>query len=233
MSVSFKRRPVSVARHVGLPRQTHRRSDRIDSTESGYRGLDSLPAGPARLVHFDKCGQPEPGVRQTRYIRAMATLGPWSTAVNFSIDLAGTPDTRPGTWGNAGFTQNITTFSPPAGHRVRVLRVYGNFIGFPKSGVLRAGTSCEVGWGLKTTAPDGSVHASTGYDNSFVWLQDVVMTASPSCSIMFDFDVRVGGLLEADHHLISQTFVALNTTGLTIHMEPTFTMIYQFEPTAG
>ncbi|HEY4089337.1 MAG TPA: hypothetical protein VGM43_25580 [Bryobacteraceae bacterium] len=163
----------------------------------------------------------------------MATLGPYSTAVNFSIDLAGTPDTRPGAWGNAGFAQNVTTFSPPAGYQVRVLRIYGNFIGFPKSGVVGAATSCEVGWGLKTTAPDGSAYASTGYDNSFVWIQDAVTGASPSCRLMFDFDVHVGGLLQPDHKLISQTFVALNTTGLTIHMEPTFTMVYQFEPIAS
>lgn len=163
----------------------------------------------------------------------MATLGPYSTALNFSIDLAGSPDTRPGAWGNAGFAQNITTFSPPPGYRVRVLRTYGNFIGFPKSGVVAEGKSCEVGWGLKTTAPDGSAHASTGYDNSFVWLQDVITNPSPSCSVVFDFDVHIGGLLQADHKLISQTFVALNTTGLTIHMEPTFTMVYQFETAAS
>lgn len=163
----------------------------------------------------------------------MAVLGPYSTAMNFSIDLAGTPDTRPGTWGNAGFAQNIATFSPPAGYRVRILRVYGDLIGFPKSGMPDAGTSCEIGWGLKSTAPDGSGRVSTGYDNSFVWLQHVVMSTSPSCRAGFDFEVGTGGLLEADHQLVSQTFVALNTTGLTIHMEPTFTMVYQFETAAG
>ena len=164
-----------------------------------------------------------------RYIGGMATLGPYSTAVNFSVDLAGTPDTRPGTWGNAGFAQNITSFSPSAGLWVRVLRVYGNFIAFPRSGVVAGDTSCEVGWGLKTTAPDGSAHASTGYDNSFVWIQGVVTSASPSCSAAFDFDDHVGGLLQPVLKLISQTFVALNRTGLTIHMEPTFVMVYQFE----
>jgi len=159
----------------------------------------------------------------------MAILGPYSTAVNFSIDLAGTPDARPGTWGNAGFAQNVTTFSPPAGQRVRVLRVYGDFIGFPKSGIPRAGTSCEIGWGLKTTAADGSTRLSNGYDNSFIWLQHVVTSNGWSCRAAFDHTVEVGGLLEADHKMISQTFVALNTTGLTIHMEPTFTVVYRFE----
>jgi hypothetical protein len=163
----------------------------------------------------------------------MATLGPYSTAVNFSINLAGETDTRAGTWGTSGFAQNAVTFNPPGGYVVRVLRVYGDFIGFPQSGAVAAGASCEIGWGLKSTAPDGSSRLSAGYDNSFVWLQNVVTADSPGCRGAFDFDVSVGGLLEADNKLISQAFVALNTTGLTIHMEPTFTMVYQFESSAG
>jgi hypothetical protein len=161
----------------------------------------------------------------------MATLGPYSTAVNFSVDLEGTPDTRPGTWGDAGFAQNLVTFSPPAGYLVRVLTIYGDFIGFPKSGTPPVGTSCEIGWGLKTTAPDGSKLVSTGYDNSFVWLQNVITSSAPGCRAGFDLDVHVGGLLDSDNTMISQVFVGLNTTGLTIHMEPTFTMVYQFEST--
>jgi len=163
----------------------------------------------------------------------MATLGPYSTAVNFSIDLAGTPDTRSGTWGNAGFAQNVTTFNCPAGYTTRIMRVYGDFIAFPRLGTPPTATSCEIGWGLKTTAPDGSARLSNGYDNSFVWLQNVITNVSTSCRACFDFDVSVGGWLEADHKLISQVFVALNTTGLTIHMEPTFTIIYQFESAAS
>jgi hypothetical protein len=159
----------------------------------------------------------------------VATLGPYSTAVNFSINLAGVPDTRPGTWGNADFAQNIATFTPPEGYVVRILRVYGDFVGFPQSGMPAAGTSCEIGWGLKTSAPDGSALVSVGYDNSFVWVQNVITSDAPSCRASFDFSVSTGGLLQPDHRLISQTFVALNTTGLTIHMEPTFTMEYQFE----
>jgi hypothetical protein len=163
----------------------------------------------------------------------MAIHGPYSTAVNFAIDLEGTPDTRPGTWGSSGFAQNVGVFSPPAGYRVRVLRIYGDLIGFPKSGVIDAGTSCEIGWGLKSTAPDGSTRFSAGNDNSFVWLQNVLSSASPSTRAGFDHTVETGGLLEADHTVISQAFVALNTTGLTIHLEPTFTMVYQFETSAG
>jgi hypothetical protein len=149
--------------------------------------------------------------------------------VNFAIALAGKPDTRPGAWGNADFAQNITTFSPPAGRRVRILRVYGDFLGFCKGGAPPANTSCEIGWGLKTTAPDGSARLSNGYDNSFIWLQNVITHEKTSCRASFDHTVNVGGLLGLDHVMISQAFVALNTTGLTMHMEPTFVVVYQFE----
>src|SRR5689334_17809716 len=141
----------------------------------------------------------------------MAILGPYSTAVNFAIDLEGVPDTRPGTWGNSGFAQNVGIFSPPTGYRVRVLRIYGDFIAFAKSGVIAVGTSCEVGWGLKSTAPDGSTRFSAGNDNSFVWLQNVLTSALPSNRAGFNHTVDVGGLLEADNTIISQAFVALNT----------------------
>jgi hypothetical protein len=90
------------------------------------------------------------------------------------VNPAGTPDTRPGTWGNTAFAENVATFSPPAGYRVRVLRVYADFIGWPESGVPPNGSSCEIGWGLKTSAPDGSARLSVVYDNSFVWLAKLI-----------------------------------------------------------
>jgi hypothetical protein len=93
-----------------------------------------------------------------------------------------------------------------------------------------------VGFGLKTTAPDGSTritypgYPATPYDNSFVWFQNVVTPNNSSVRIPFDVDTSVGGLLGSDNILLIQSFVALNATGLTIHMEPTFVVVYQFEP---
>jgi hypothetical protein len=162
--------------------------------------------------------------------------GPFSSAINIAVDLAGVPDTRPGTWGNTASFASQAKFNAPAGSQTRVLRVYGDFIAWPKAGVAPAGTSAEVGFGLKTTAPDGSVwitypgYAATPYDNSFVWLQNVVTPDNASVRMSFDVDTSVGGLLGSDNILLIQSFVALNTTGLTIHMEPTFVVVYQFEP---
>jgi len=114
--------------------------------------------------------------------------------------------------------------------------VYGDFISWPKSGVMAEGTSSEVGWGLKTTAPDGSTRVSyptapgvSPYDNSFVWIQNVVTDKNTNPRATFDFVVKDGGLLGPDNIMICQPFVALNTSGLVIHSEPTFTIVYQFE----
>jgi hypothetical protein len=159
----------------------------------------------------------------------LPVLGPFSVAQNFSVALAGEPDARPTTWGSAAFAQNALTFYPPPLYRVRVLRIYGDFIAWPKHGVMAKGTYCEVGWGLKSTLPDGSVRASYGYDNSFVWFQNVVLPGNPSPRLAFDVDVHIGGLLGLDNVLISQTFVAINTSGLEMQEEPTFVVVYQFE----
>ena len=94
---------------------------------------------------------------------------------------------------------------------------------------MQPGVYSEVGWGLKTTALDGSNRVDYAYDNSFVWIQNAVLPGNPSARASFDYTVKVGGLLESDNALISQSFVAINTSGLVIHMEPTFTVVYQFE----
>lgn len=162
-----------------------------------------------------------------------STLGPYSATSNFSIDLAGTADVA--AWGSAGAVQIPIRFNAPAGYRTRILRIYGDFVAWPRTGAIAQG-SAEVGWGLKTTAPDGSTRVTyptapgtSAYDNSFAWIQNVVTAQNSSPRAPFDFAVAAGGLLGADGVMICQPFVALNTTGLTIHMEPTFTIVYQFE----
>jgi hypothetical protein len=159
---------------------------------------------------------------------AQTVLGPYSTATNFSIDLAGTPDLRQTSWGNAGYAQNQIVFTPPVGYRVRIMRVTGDFVYWAKNGTPSSGTSSEVGWGLKTTAPDGDSNVSNAYANTLEWVQAVLLPNGGS-RIAYDLDTHPNGLLNADNILISQTFVALNTTGLVIHMEPTFVIVYRFE----
>jgi hypothetical protein len=125
--------------------------------------------------------------------------------------------------------QNVV-FYPPAGYKVRILEVHGDFIAWPKAGTIPPATSAEVGWGLKSTAPDGTAAASYGYDNSPVWIQDGVSAGAPRTRAAFDRVFSAGFDLGDDNTLVSQSFVAINTTGLVIHMEPTFTLTYSFVP---
>jgi len=158
-----------------------------------------------------------------------------SAAINIALDLAGKPDTTPTAWGCSGSFASRVEFHPPAGYRTRILRIYGDFIAFPRAGVIAPGTSAEIGWGLKTTAPDGSAritypgYTATPYDNSFAWQQGAITAIQPAARLPFDLNVRDGGLLGADNIMLVQSFVALNTTGLTIHLEPTLTVVYRFE----
>lgn len=170
-----------------------------------------------------------------------AIMGPFSTYNNYAVDMAGTPDSRPSAYGSAASNQFVLHFNAPAGYKTEILRVYGDFIAAPKSGGFPSGTGVEVGWGLKTTAADGSKYVTypqasatayiqSGYDNSFVWSQDMLNAGKTAARLAFDFTLTAPIVLESDNNLISQAFVALNTSGLTIHEEPTFNVVYQFIP---
>jgi hypothetical protein len=149
---------------------------------------------------------------------------------NYSIDLAGKPDARPGTWGGADSVASPLRFTPPAGYRVRILAIHGDFIAWPKAGTIPPGTSAEAGWGIKTTAPDGTTAAAYGYDNTAVWVQCGLTAALDNCARAYDREFPGGFDLGPDNTLISQAFIAINTSGVTVHMEPTFTIRYQFIP---
>ncbi|HZT29594.1 MAG TPA: hypothetical protein VFA33_06925 [Bryobacteraceae bacterium] len=164
----------------------------------------------------------------------MAVLGPFSAATNFSLDLEGSPDTRPGTWGDAGSATDTIQFeNVPAGNSVRILRVYGDFIAWPKGFVPNYGVGpaegnyAAVSWGLLTTAPGGSQRVNPAADNAMVWIQQAVRVDPVRAP--FDFDTSAGGLLQPDNKLQSQMAVFLNTIGLPIHMEATFVIVYQYE----
>jgi len=150
-------------------------------------------------------------------------LGPYSVATNHSDDILGAPDTRPDTWGTAGYNVHPFIFHPPAGYRTRVLRVYGNWQGW-----LREKTEKCVGalWGLSTTAPEGSARVTPAADNTLLYVQDA------TCGQPFRVGVNyaiVNGLLEADNVLVSKVAVWLNETGQALHMESSFNIVYHFE----
>ena len=150
---------------------------------------------------------------------------PCSLGTNFSADLYGQPDTRPDTWGTAEANYKAITFKPPDGYRVRILRVYGDYLIWPV-GPVQSGRYAGALFGLQTTAPEGSVRADWAADNTLLYLQ--VATSGKPERAAFDVDVSAGGLLEPDHKLIVKMASWLNDTGMKIHMEPSFVVVYQF-----
>ena len=173
---------------------------------------------------FSACGRKQP-----------PAMGPFQTTMNHSFDVTGKPDRRPGSWGLSQAVPIRLKVAAPAGYRVRILRVAGDLVAWPKAGTMTGAQYAEVGWGLNTSLNDGSQYVSypddpsaMAFDNSCVWVQDSLTATHGSSRVSFDRDVSACGLLK-DVTFISQAFVALNTSGLAIHLEPTFTITYRFE----
>jgi hypothetical protein len=154
-------------------------------------------------------------------------LGPYSAAFNFPADFVGTPDTRPTTWGRAGSATNPVVFYPPAGYRVRILELVGNYMAWAR-GVYEPGNHVGTSWGILTTAARGSSRVPLAADDCFAWLQYGL--SNGEINQPFTLDTHVGGLLEADNTMQVVLAVYLNDQPISVHQETTFIAKYQFEP---
>jgi len=153
--------------------------------------------------------------------------------MNLETNLLGTPDTRPETWGTQGSLIWPLHFDAPSGTRVRVLRVYGDFIIWPR-GKVPEGTYAGTLFSLHTSdpqAPSSFALMSLMAENCFLYLQ--MATGGKPERAPFDFNVQDGGLLSPDNTLYAKVAVWLNDTGLAIHMEPTWVTVFQLEDSAG
>jgi len=165
----------------------------------------------------------------------LANLGPHSASANFSADLYGAVDTRTSCWGNAEAWTFVMTFKPPEGYRVRILRLRGDLVSWPRvlkgESPVSPGSYAGVLLAFHSTGSDTSERCDYCADNHMVYIQDA-LSDKPSRT-PFNVDTTIGGLLAADHKLNIKTAAWLNTTGYPIHLEPTFTVEYRFEPFDG
>lgn len=157
----------------------------------------------------------------------LSAMAVYSVAANFSADILGEPDTRKDTWGRAGVAEWRMSFRPPAGHRVRILRAYGDFLCWPR-GRVDQGRCAGALFGLMTTAREGSERVWPAADNTMLYLQ--VATDGQPARAAYDHDVSAGGLLEPDNTLVVRVAVWLNDTEREIHCEPSFVLVYRYEP---
>ena len=144
-------------------------------------------------------------------------------SVNYPYDAVGTLDSRPGTWGTAGYDDGKITFNNPPGTKVRILRVYGNFTA-RLEGHAAAGSYAGALFGLLKTTTGPSSHATYSASGCLLYLQlDVNQSAHA------EFDTKVEDGLLPDGVLLVRRAVYLNETGLSLHSEPSFIVCFRWE----
>jgi hypothetical protein len=97
---------------------------------------------------------------------------PHAITGNFSVELYGPADTRPGTWGHADYVVwNQPFTNVPAGCRVQITRISGDFMAWAM-GAVPAGTYAGVLVGAYQTGGTASTRAAYGADGYFMYYQD-------------------------------------------------------------
>lgn len=156
---------------------------------------------------------------------------------NFPVNLYGPPDTRNETWGNAEAQSLNITFKPPQGKtRTRVLGLRGDLVAWPSpvatvdTGAVQTPATGSAGvlLGFSTSSSKGSQYVDFGADGCMVYIQDAVTGGQKTCR-EFDYEVEADGLLDEDNILVLKLAAWLNTTGVPIHIEGTYGILFQFE----
>lgn len=156
---------------------------------------------------------------------------------NYPVNLYGPPDTRNETWGNAEAQELKIQFTPPVGKtRTRILGIRGDVVAWPSpvatvdTGALQTPATGSAGvlLGFSTTSSKGSKACNFCADGCMVYIQSAI-TNGQQCTRAFDYDVVVDGLLDADNILVLKLAAWLNTTGVPIHVEGTYGILFQFE----
>lgn len=147
---------------------------------------------------------------------------PHAITGNFTVDLLGPVDTRPGTYGNADYVVWSQPFTNvPVGCRVQILHIDGDFTAWPM-GTMAANGSAGVLVGAYRTSGAGSKYASYAADGYFFYYQHG--TTGAPMRIPINQDVTEG-YLDSDNTLNWNVAEFLNTTGQKIHMEITFSQV--------
>lgn len=180
-------------------------------------------------------------------------------AINYPFDSEGVPDTRPGTWGKtAADDGKIVFLKVPEGKRVRVTRVYGDFVAWarelpqewatenraPKATFMEKGSHIQYRFGIPDDKFAGVLFGillpssievpnyppcALASSDCMVYLQAVV--GRQPARAAFDFDVTRSGLLGADATLLIRRAIFLSELpdGVSVHIEPSLVCEWQLE----
>lgn len=155
---------------------------------------------------------------------------------NYPVNLYGPVDTRNECWGNAEAQSLPIQFKPPAGQRVRVLELRGDLTAWPKTVGVAPGPgldavaigSAGVLLGFSTTGSAGATECNFCADGCMVYVQ-AALVGNTAVVRDFDYVVSADNLLDEDNILVLKLAAWLNTTGVPIHVEGTYGILFQFE----
>ena len=123
-------------------------------------------------------------------------------------------------------------FSPRLGDRVRILKVYGDFVSRPTGSTAR-GTFATSLFSLHTALPDQPSKSSvTPYVADTCFLSVYGMTSGKPRRSHFSEDIT-GALLGEANDLFVVLSVSSNTTGVPIQLEAKWVTVFEVEDKSG
>ena len=152
---------------------------------------------------------------------------------NFSDDIVGQQDNRPGTWGTAGVAWHEIKFAPPAGCAVKVLSISGDLQAWVR-GWSYGKAGALVGLDRKLWNGQNPWGSCTYCSEATPFYRQVAVNGQDPQTTTFDRHYKDGFLVGPDNRLGVKQAVYLNDTGQPVHVEFTWTMEFRWveEPEA-
>ena len=153
---------------------------------------------------------------------------PLEYSTNFAYDTPGTPDTRPGTWGNAAYVDIPVVFTmPPAGSAgVITARIRGTHQGWAH-GVVPSGTNAGILFGLLVEGAGQSPYVAAGLGSSGCPIYLQTQVGQDGATVEFNEDLGQMPLGQ-DLTLTTRLAVFLNDTGQSIHQEASYVLEFSY-----
>jgi hypothetical protein len=147
-------------------------------------------------------------------------IGPFTKTHNHSDDLLG--GRKPGEWGVSAQATHAYKFHPPAGYRVRLLSIHGDTQGFIRNPSPYCAGAMWAIHAEVVTPPQVDEFVDP---TLLFWVQDA---ACRGAAFRDPVDRSINQLLRTPE-VISKVATFLNETGQPVHIESSFTLVYQFE----
>lgn len=147
---------------------------------------------------------------------------------NVSIDIKGEPDSRPGTWGNAGAQYHEIKFNRPPGSRVRILLLQGDIVTFPWDQARSNGHAGVLASFTTKPNPMGAANLCTLCSADVLHYTQTISSLEGDTR-QFTRVFKNGYILPEDTLVIVQA-VWLNTYDVPVHIETTYNIEFDYVP---